>query len=360
MNKTKIHATASGIAFITILTFWTSTALSELFASDQTVAQVKLRILYGMIVLIPALMITGGSGFAMAGQRQDTALLRKKRRMPIIASTGLIVLLPAAFFLESKAATGQFDTWYYAIQSLELLAGASNLRLIFLNMRDGLRLTGKANGPKPKAIPEAVSIEVKSGGPLLLKGLCSVAKPDGTTLQRRQVTALCRCGASQDKPHCDGSHNALNFDSEPNPPAKNDRIITYQGQHITVKYNPLACSHAAICGAQLKAVFDSEKKPWIQPDAGSVDAIKAVVKACPSGALSYALPGAKTQHLVDQSTGVAIESNGPYHIKNIPLKSANQAPMGACPDKYVLCRCGASKNKPFCDGSHVNMVWDGD
>jgi len=141
--KTKIHAIVGGIAFLMILSFWTSTVVSELFASLETVALVKGLILKGMFILIPAMVIVGASGMAMGSKRQDAPAMRKKKRMPIIAATGLLVLLPAAIYLESKASSGSFDTWFYVVQAVELIAGASNLSLMFLNIRDGLRMTGK-------------------------------------------------------------------------------------------------------------------------------------------------------------------------------------------------------------------------
>ncbi|WHP67558.1 hypothetical protein [Phaeobacter inhibens] len=64
--------------------------------------------------------------------------------MPIIGANGLLVLVPMAFFLESRAAAGQFDATFYSLQVVELLAGATNLVLMGLNMRDGIRLSGKA------------------------------------------------------------------------------------------------------------------------------------------------------------------------------------------------------------------------
>ena len=65
------------------------------------------------------------------------------RRMPIIAANGLLVLIPAALFLSWKAATDEFDSAFYAVQALELVAGAVNFTLLALNMRDGLRMTGR-------------------------------------------------------------------------------------------------------------------------------------------------------------------------------------------------------------------------
>ena len=66
---------------------------------------------------------------------------KKKKRMPFIALNGLLILLPAAFFLEAKAAAGLFERCFYAVQAIELLAGATNLTLMGINIRDGLRMT---------------------------------------------------------------------------------------------------------------------------------------------------------------------------------------------------------------------------
>ena len=139
--KTKVHATAGSIGFLMIALFWTSTVYSELFTDHATVAAVKAAILKGMFVFLPAMAIVGASGMSLGGKRRDRLSLAKKKRMPIIAANGLLVLLPTAFYLESKAASGTFDMIFYAIQVLELLAGAANLTMMGLNILDGLRLT---------------------------------------------------------------------------------------------------------------------------------------------------------------------------------------------------------------------------
>jgi hypothetical protein len=146
--KTKIHAAAGVISFLTILAFWTSTVFSELFSSHETIALVKAMILKGMFVLIPAMAIVGASGMSMGRKRKDTAAIAKKKRMLVIAANGILVLLPSAFFLEFKIAEGAFDSWFYAIQLLELTGGAANLTMMGLNIRDGLTMTGRI-GKKP-------------------------------------------------------------------------------------------------------------------------------------------------------------------------------------------------------------------
>ena len=88
------------------------------------------------------------------------------------------------------------------------------------------------------------------------------------------------------------------------------------------------------------------------PKQGVVD----VVKACPSGALRLSLPGEAPQQVDSDITGIILEKNGPYRVSGVPLADARLA-EGAHPQKYVLCRCGASKNKPYCDGSHQDIGW---
>ena len=141
--KTKLHAAAGCIGFLLIVAFWTSTVTSELFASHETVANVKTLILSGMYILVPAMIIAGASGMSMGRRRKDPLTKAKKQRMPIIALNGLLVLLPSAWFLAGKATAGDFDGTFYAVQTVELIAGAANMTMMGLNIRDGFRMTGK-------------------------------------------------------------------------------------------------------------------------------------------------------------------------------------------------------------------------
>ncbi|MDX8462236.1 ferredoxin--NADP reductase [Mesorhizobium humile] len=136
-----VHPVAGLIAVLTIATFWLSTALSELFGSEAAVVAVKTAVPWGLFILIPALAATGGSGFAWSkGQRQGL-VGTKLKRMPFIAVNGIVVLIPAALFLASKARVGEFDTTFYIVQALELIAGATNITLLGLAIRDGMKLT---------------------------------------------------------------------------------------------------------------------------------------------------------------------------------------------------------------------------
>lgn len=142
--KTKIHAAAGAIALLMVSAFWLSTVVSEMFGGAGAIAAVKAGVLYGMVVLIPAMAIAGASGFSLGRGWKSPAVLGKKRRMKIIAGNGLLILLPCAFFLAGRAQAGQFDGVFLAVQAVELAAGAVNIALLSLNMRDGLRLRSRS------------------------------------------------------------------------------------------------------------------------------------------------------------------------------------------------------------------------
>jgi hypothetical protein len=138
-----VHGAAGALALLVILAFWSSTVLVELFGDAEAVAKVKSAIAWCLLVFVPLLAVTGASGFSMSGPNPGGSLAIKLRRMRIIAANGLLVLAPSALFLAWKANAGQFDTTFMAVQAAELTAGAVNATLIALNIRDGLRLTGR-------------------------------------------------------------------------------------------------------------------------------------------------------------------------------------------------------------------------
>lgn len=138
-----IHPVAGAVTLFTILTFWVSTAVSELFGSEAAVIAVKTSVPWGFFLLVPALAAAGGSGFALAGGRRAGLVAAKARRMPIIAANGILILIPAALYLAHKAGQAEFDGMFYAVQVLELAAGATNIALLGLNMRDGLKMKGR-------------------------------------------------------------------------------------------------------------------------------------------------------------------------------------------------------------------------
>lgn len=141
--KKAIHPIAGALALVILVTFWLSTAVAEMSGSQAAVVAIKTAIPWGFPLLIPALAATGGTGFALSRGRRGGLLDAKIKRMPWIAVNGLLILIPAALFLSFKAQAGEFDMRFYAAQALELVAGATNITLLGLNMRDGLTLKGR-------------------------------------------------------------------------------------------------------------------------------------------------------------------------------------------------------------------------
>ena len=82
----------------------------------------------------------GATGMKRGGKSKHAAIAAKRRRMPFIAANGVLILLPCAFFLNSRAAAGQFDSVFYIVQSMELIAGVANLTLLGLSMKDGFSI----------------------------------------------------------------------------------------------------------------------------------------------------------------------------------------------------------------------------
>jgi hypothetical protein len=139
----QVHFFAGLLATLTIATFFLSTVIVELVGSHRAVAAVKaLIVMPGLLILVPAIAATGGSGYYLSKSRQGR-LVENKKRMPFIAANGLVILIPCAIFLDLWAAAGTFDSTFYLVQGLELLAGAANLALMGLNIRDGLKMSGR-------------------------------------------------------------------------------------------------------------------------------------------------------------------------------------------------------------------------
>ncbi|MFA5123264.1 hypothetical protein [Zavarzinia sp.] len=136
----RLHPAAGGTALAVIACFWLATVGSEIFGDRTLIATVKTSIPWGFLLLLPCLAAAGLSGRRLAGRRRHTLIEAKRRRTLVAAGNGLLVLMPCAFALAFLAASGDFGTPFYGIQAVELVAGALNIALLGLNIRDGHRL----------------------------------------------------------------------------------------------------------------------------------------------------------------------------------------------------------------------------
>jgi uncharacterized Fe-S cluster protein YjdI len=132
-------------------------------------------------------------------------------------------------------------------------------------------------------------------------------------------------------------------------------IKTYSNGQVTIVWQNALCAHSAVCFKGLPEVFNPQQRPWINPKGATTAQIIAQVNKCPSGALSI-----KTENEMqmekesnpDPSVVCEVTHNGPLlihgQIKVVDASGAETIKMKTT----AFCRCGASHNKPYCDGSH--------
>jgi uncharacterized Fe-S cluster protein YjdI len=136
-------------------------------------------------------------------------------------------------------------------------------------------------------------------------------------------------------------------------------IKEYSNGELTIVWKPAKCIHAAECVKALPEVYNPNEKPWIKAENGTTEALKAQINKCPSGALSYFMNGEENQETATLETVVEVLENGPLLVFGT-LKVKDKNGKEETKNKTTaFCRCGASNNKPYCDGSHVKIDFKG-
>ncbi|MFL0354006.1 (4Fe-4S)-binding protein [Xanthomarina sp. GH4-25] len=133
----------------------------------------------------------------------------------------------------------------------------------------------------------------------------------------------------------------------------------YTNDEVTIVWEPEKCIHSGICVKGLGDVFKPKEKPWIKIDAASTDALVKQVKACPSGALSYFMNDAKDNSAEVLETQVEVMENGPLLVYGTLKITHKNGDLEVKNKTTAFCRCGASHNKPYCDGAHVKQNFIG-
>ena len=193
----------------------------------------------------------------------------------------------------------------------------------------------------------------------LVTDLESLKNSKGESLDTKTVTALCRCGNSKMKPYCDGSHEEKGLNELKKKDRIKDEVKKYEGETITIYDNRGVCSHDRSCIDLLPSVFKKEGRPWIDPDGAAPEEIINTIEKCPSGALSYGFGDRRYQEF-GHELGITTSKDGPLKVTGgIKLKD-DRGSKAECEEHYTLCRCGHSKNKPFCDGHHIDEDFKAD
>lgn len=201
-------------------------------------------------------------------------------------------------------------------------------------------------------------ITVIKDGPFVFENIENIKTQSGKFIELEKTTSICRCGESFEKPFCDGSHIIFEFKDEKDDYRVPSKLDTYAGKSITIFDNRSVCSHRGICYEELSEVFKMSGGTFIDPDGASVDKIIDICRRCPSGALSYSLSDGKRNLEAE---------DGDWNVRLAPIRYGYDGPievrgevelideLGNSPESkehYALCRCGKSKNMPFCSGEH--------
>jgi len=200
-------------------------------------------------------------------------------------------------------------------------------------------------------------ISVTEDGPYVMEGRVEIVSAEGNVVSTEGKGFLCRCGGSQNKPFCDGTHKKNGFsgtESADRGPIS-ERRDAYAGNGITIYDDRSVCAHSAECTDRLPSVWKLETEPWIDPEGAGADPIAAAVRRCPSGALTYALGDDPATVEEDLEPGVRASKDGPYHVRGGIQVTSSEGGDYEPRNRQTLCRCGASKNKPFCDGTHWHI-----
>jgi CDGSH-type Zn-finger protein/uncharacterized Fe-S cluster protein YjdI len=128
----------------------------------------------------------------------------------------------------------------------------------------------------------------------------------------------------------------------------------YTGKDIDITYNVRRCIHAEECVRNLPEVFNTRKRPWIDPADASADRVMEVVVLCPSGAL-HAFPHTQIPgESIPAANTIFLQENGYLRVVGNLRLSGTTVDIEQ-ETRVSLCRCGQSANKPFCDNTHLKI-----
>ena len=133
---------------------------------------------------------------------------------------------------------------------------------------------------------------------------------------------------------------------------------TYSNESISVHWDSKRCIHTGICLRGLPAVFDTQRRPWVEIDAADADAVAEVVSRCPTGALLFERNDGGPEEQPPRPTVVVPIENGPLLVTGDLLVQTPDGEEITHEARLTLCRCGKTRNQPFCDNSHMRRGWE--
>lgn len=135
----------------------------------------------------------------------------------------------------------------------------------------------------------------------------------------------------------------------------------YSNGEVTVSWEPDKCIHSKMCWQGLLQVFNPQNRPWVNMDGASSNRIIEQVQKCPSGALNFYMSDEKqsVSDKRDDFPTFTLMKNGPILVKGDFSIQNSDGSEEKCVGSTALCRCGASQRKPYCDGSHKSVSFEG-
>ncbi|MEJ2482483.1 MAG: CDGSH iron-sulfur domain-containing protein [Gemmatimonadota bacterium] len=131
------------------------------------------------------------------------------------------------------------------------------------------------------------------------------------------------------------------------------KVHEYEGSAIRITYDARRCIHAAECVRGLPEVFDTDRRPWIDADGAEADEVSEVIRRCPTGALQYERIDGGAQESPAAEAEIRVTADGPLFVSGDVVVLDAGTRVLTRETRAAFCRCGASANQPWCDGSHT-------
>ncbi|MGH9293287.1 MAG: CDGSH iron-sulfur domain-containing protein [Acidimicrobiales bacterium] len=213
-------------------------------------------------------------------------------------------------------------------------------------------------------------IKITANGPYLVSGGAPLARrrvvasehgepmawQTTAELETPERFALCRCGGSLNKPFCDGTHARSGFDGTESAPTTtyDERAKSYPTDHVVVRDDRQICEHAGFCGNRATNVWKMLASHDTD-DSITRAQMMAMIERCPSGALTFRMSPEGGDVEPALMAGIGVVENGPYFVTGGVAIERSDGAAFETRNRMTLCRCGSSKNKPLCDGTHKEI-----